>query len=66
MGKLVAWGPDRETARQLLASALADFRIDGTATSLPLLRRIVEHEAFGENTVTTHWLTDLLEEGSAS
>jgi acetyl-CoA carboxylase biotin carboxylase subunit len=66
MGKLVAWGPDRETARQLLASALADFRVDGTATSLPLLRRIVEHEAFVENTVTTHWLTDLLEEGSAS
>lgn len=66
MGKLIAWGPDRETARELLAAALAEFRIEGTATSLPLLRRIVEHEAFVQNTVTTHWLTDLLEEGSPS
>lgn len=65
MGKLVAWGPDREAARALLSSALAEFRVQGTATSLELLRRIVGHEAFVQNTVTTHWLTDVLEEGGA-
>jgi acetyl-CoA carboxylase biotin carboxylase subunit len=66
MGKLIAWGPDRESARQLLTTALADFKVEGTSTSIPLLRRIVKHDAFVANTVTTHWLTDLLDEGNAS
>ena len=61
MGKLIVWGPDRQTARKSMASALAEFRVDGPATSLPLLRRIVDHPDFIDNSVTTHWLTDLLE-----
>lgn len=61
MGKLIVWGSDRETARQAMAAALAEFHIDGPATSLPLLQRIVDHPDYIDNRVTTHWLSDLLE-----
>lgn len=67
MGKLIAWGPDREAARTQLAGALAEFTIEGSATtSVPLLQRILGHEDFIANRVTTHWLTDLLTEGGAA
>lgn len=61
MGKLIVWGTDRDAARASLAAALDEFDIEGPATSLPLLQRIVDHPDFADNSVTTHWLTDLLE-----
>ena len=36
--------------------ALAECRIDGLATNLPLLQRLAAHEALAANEVHTHWL----------
>ncbi|PWU55446.1 acetyl-CoA carboxylase biotin carboxylase subunit [Micromonospora globispora] len=65
MGKLITWGPDRAAAVGRMGAALDRFEIGGITTSLGLLRQIVGHNDYADNTVTTHWLGDvLLSEGS--
>ena len=60
MGKLVTWGADRDAAVRKMTGALDDFVIEGVTTTRPLLRRIVSNPAFAANTVTTHWLGDVI------
>jgi acetyl-CoA carboxylase biotin carboxylase subunit len=62
MGKQIAWASDRGAAVERMEQALAAFEIEGVATSLPLLRRILAHPVYRENTVTTHWLNELMTE----
>lgn len=62
MGKQIAWAPDRTAAIERMEQALAAFQIEGVATSLPLLRRILAHPVFRDNTVATHWLNELMTE----
>ena len=38
------------------ARALAEFRIEGVSTNIPFLRNLVEHEAFGVNSITTRFI----------
>ena len=45
LAKVIAYGPDRETALTRLGTALADSRIDGVETNLALLRAVVEDPA---------------------
>lgn len=61
MGKLNTWGPDRAAAIARMEQALDAFDIGGLTTSLPLLRRIVEHPAYRDNTVTTRWLETIVD-----
>lgn len=60
MAKLIAWGADREAARGTLHDALAHFQVEGVTTALTLLKKICAHQDYQENTVTTHWLGDLM------
>src|SRR5207244_4946234 len=46
IAKVIAWGEDRDGARQGLADALGRYQIVGVATNIALLKRIVVHEAF--------------------
>jgi 3-methylcrotonyl-CoA carboxylase alpha subunit len=46
LGKLIAWGEDREQARLRLLSMLDEFAIAGVRTNLAFLRRIIAHPAF--------------------
>jgi acetyl-CoA carboxylase biotin carboxylase subunit len=46
MAKLVAFGEDRPTAIRIMDRALAEFKIDGVKTTIPLHRRIVRHPVF--------------------
>jgi acetyl-CoA carboxylase biotin carboxylase subunit len=62
MAKQIAWAPDRAAAIERMEQALAAFEIEGVTTSLPLLSRILAHPVFQHNTVTTHWLNELLTE----
>ena len=56
LGKVVAHGPDRESARQALVAALDDTAILGLTTNAGFLRALVASEEFREATIDTAWL----------
>ncbi len=60
LGKLIAHGPDRETALARLQSALAETSIRGVVTNVELLEAILAHPAFAAGELTTSFLTDHL------
>ncbi len=60
IAKLVAHGPDRETARRRLWTALRRSRIRGIATNRQLLVRLLAAEAFRSVAVHTRWLDETL------
>lgn len=56
LGKLIAWGEDREQARLRLLSMLDEFAIGGLKTNLAFLRRIIAHPAFAEAQLDTGFI----------
>ncbi|WP_028693673.1 acetyl/propionyl/methylcrotonyl-CoA carboxylase subunit alpha [Pseudomonas cremoricolorata] len=46
LGKLIAWGQDREQARQRLLAMLEEMAIAGVRSNLRFLRHILAHPAF--------------------
>jgi acetyl-CoA carboxylase biotin carboxylase subunit len=65
IAKIIAHGATREEALTRLAVALAEARIEGVATNLPLHRRIVEDPDFAAGGVDIHHLSRMLEVGAA-
>jgi 3-methylcrotonyl-CoA carboxylase alpha subunit/acetyl-CoA/propionyl-CoA carboxylase biotin carboxyl carrier protein len=58
LGKVVAHGPDRETARRALVAALDDTAILGLTTNAGFLRALVAGDEFRDATIDTSWLDD--------
>jgi acetyl-CoA carboxylase biotin carboxylase subunit len=56
LGKLVAWGPDRERAVRRMARALSEMAILGVKTPIGFLLEIVESEAFSKGETSTGFL----------
>lgn len=56
LGKLIAWGEDREQARLRLISMLDEFAIGGLKTNIGFLRRIVAHPAFAAAELDTGFI----------
>ena len=56
IGKLIAWGENREEARQRLLSMLAETRISGVCTNLAFLSRILAHPAFAAAELDTDFI----------
>jgi acetyl-CoA carboxylase biotin carboxylase subunit len=56
LGKLVAWGPDREAAMDALAAAAAELCVEGIATTAPLARALARDEEMRRGPVHTGWL----------
>ncbi|WP_337876437.1 biotin carboxylase N-terminal domain-containing protein [Elioraea sp.] len=56
IAKVIAHGADRAAALRRLAAALAEIRIDGIATNLDLLRRVVGHPAFHAGDLSTGFI----------
>jgi acetyl-CoA/propionyl-CoA carboxylase biotin carboxyl carrier protein len=59
-GKLMAWGPDRETARRRLAAALGELRVGGLPSTAPYLRDVLLRPEFADGAYSTatleeHW-----------
>ncbi|MFZ2014662.1 MAG: biotin carboxylase N-terminal domain-containing protein [Nocardioides sp.] len=56
LGKVVAHGPDRETARRALVAALDDTVILGLTTNAGFLRALVASDEYRDATIDTAWL----------
>ena len=56
LGKVVAHGSDRETARQALLAALDRTAILGLTTNTGFLRALVATEEFRDAAIDTAWL----------
>ncbi|TFF42112.1 acetyl/propionyl/methylcrotonyl-CoA carboxylase subunit alpha [Pseudomonas sp. RIT623] len=56
LGKLIAWGQDREQARLRLLAMLDEFAIGGLKTNIAFLRRILAHPAFAEAELDTGFI----------
>ena len=61
IGKLITWGPDRETALIRMRNALDECVIEGIRTNIPLHQELVRDTAFMEGGVNIHYLTRKLE-----
>ena len=58
LAKLVVWGRDREEARQRMSWALRRFAVLGVTTNIDFLKRVVDHPAFAEGALHTHFLEE--------
>ncbi|MET0999927.1 MAG: biotin/lipoyl-containing protein, partial [Marmoricola sp.] len=56
LGKVIVSGPDRESARRALVSALDDTAILGLTTNTGFLRALVASDEFRDATIDTAWL----------
>ncbi|KRP67824.1 acetyl/propionyl/methylcrotonyl-CoA carboxylase subunit alpha [Pseudomonas orientalis] len=62
LGKLIAWGEDREQARLRLLSMLDECAVGGLKTNLGFLRRIIGHPAFAAAELDTGFIPRYQEE----
>jgi len=60
VGKLVVWGSDREEAMARGRRALAEYRLEGIKTTIPLHLRLLEDEVFVSGGYHTGYLEGLL------
>lgn len=56
IGKLIVHQPTRQEAINCMKRALAELRIAGVKTTIPLLREILDHGAFAEGRVDTTFI----------
>jgi 3-methylcrotonyl-CoA carboxylase alpha subunit len=56
LGKLIAWGENREQARLRLLAMLDEFAVGGVKTNLAFLRRIIGHPAFAAAKLDTDFI----------
>jgi acetyl-CoA carboxylase, biotin carboxylase subunit len=64
LAKLLVWAEDRPRALARLRRALAEYRISGIATTLPLFRLLLDVPAFQQGALHTGLLDELLASGS--
>jgi acetyl-CoA carboxylase biotin carboxylase subunit len=60
LGKLIAWGGDREEALARMGRALAEYHASGIKTNVSLFRRILASSDFQKGAIYTRWLDDFL------
>lgn len=56
IGKLIVHRPTRDEAIATMKRALAEFEVEGIATTIPLARKIFDHNAFAESKVDTTFI----------
>ena len=58
LAKIIVWDDDRTSAIARLQTTLAQTRVTGLATNLPLLRAIAADESFATGDITTSFLAE--------
>jgi acetyl-CoA carboxylase biotin carboxylase subunit len=66
LAKLMVWGADRPAAIRRMSRALAEYRVVGVLTTIPVLAHIVAHEDFRSGTLSTGFLDRILPELTAT
>ena len=61
LAKLIVWGTDRANAVARMDHALSDLTVAGVRTNIPLLKWIVEDEAYRSGETTTQFLAERLD-----
>jgi acetyl-CoA carboxylase biotin carboxylase subunit len=61
IGKIIAYGPDRDIAQRRMRGALGEVVIEGIKTNIPLHQRLLEDAGYLEGGVNIHYLERLLE-----
>jgi 3-methylcrotonyl-CoA carboxylase alpha subunit len=62
LAKVIAWGEDREQARQRLESALSEYRALGVTLNTDYVCRILQHPDFAAAQLTTHFIENHAED----
>ncbi len=60
LSKLIVWGADRAAACDRMARALAEYRVVGVRTTIPLLERVIAHPDFRAGRLSTAFLERVL------
>jgi acetyl-CoA carboxylase biotin carboxylase subunit len=63
LGKLIAYGSNRDEALGRAYQALEEFIIEGVKTTIPFLREVLRHPDFVAGDFDTHFLERWREEG---
>jgi len=58
LAKVVAWGADREEARETLVKALNGYHIEGLNTNVDFVNAVINHPAFVRGDLSTHFIED--------
>jgi acetyl-CoA/propionyl-CoA carboxylase biotin carboxyl carrier protein len=66
IGKLIAYGPDRETALARLEDGLERLVVRGVPTTVPASLKVIRHEDFREARFTTRWLEETVDFSEAA
>src|SRR5207247_5364869 len=56
LAKLIVWGVDRATAIERMARALAEYRVVGVRTTIPVLAHIIAQAVFRGGPLSTRLL----------
>ena len=56
LSKLITYGKTREAAILLMKNAIADYKVEGVATTLPFGKYVFEHDAFTSGNFDTHFV----------
>src|SRR5947207_11838097 len=60
LAKLIVWGADRSAAIDRMARALAEYKVVGVRTTIPVLARIVAHADFRAGRLSTRLLERIM------
>jgi acetyl-CoA carboxylase biotin carboxylase subunit len=63
LGKMIAWGADREEALARMKRALDEYYVSGIRTNIDMFRRLMLEPDFVSAQIHTRWLDELLKAG---
>ncbi len=66
LAKVITHGEDRKDSIDKMVWALSGYVILGVTTNIPFLKKIMEHPAFRQGAITTHFIDDHFKDWSAA